>query len=131
MLSVCDIGPPAPCPASFNLAAHVLAGGADAPERIVLQIVRPAGTERWSHARLSAAVLGTGTGLLARGLAPGARVLLRFGNEAEFAVAFLGAIAAGLVPVPVSCTLTAPEMTRILAEIAPNSCCWGQPHRCP
>lgn len=120
MLSVSDMGPPSPCPAPFNLAAHVLQGGAAQPDRVVLQIVRPAGAERWSHARLEAAVRGAGTGLLDRGLAPGDRVLLRFGNEALFAVAFLGALAAGLVPVPVSAALTGPELSRVLAEIAPR-----------
>ncbi len=120
MPAVFDMGAPTPCPASFNLAAHVLQGGARAPDRIALLILRPGGAERWSHARLTAAVRGTGTGLRDRGLVPGDRVLLRFGNEALFAVAFLGAIAAGLVPVPVSAALSAPELARIVHEIQPR-----------
>ncbi len=53
MLSVSDMGPPSPCPAPFNLAAHVLQGGAAQPERIALQILHPTRAERWSYARLS------------------------------------------------------------------------------
>jgi hypothetical protein len=46
MLSVIDTGAPAPCPAPFNLAAHVLTAGAATPDRIALQILRAAGVER-------------------------------------------------------------------------------------
>ena len=119
MLSLFDQGPPPPCPADFNLAAHVLARGETLPDRIALEIVGPETRERWSFARLIAAVRGAGTGLLACGLSPGDAVLLRLGNTVEFPVAFLGAIAAGLVPVPTSAQLTAPEVDRIAAEIRP------------
>lgn len=120
MLSVTDPGPRDPCPAPFNLAAHVLAAGGAQPDRIALQILRPTGAERWSYARLIAAVRGAATGLLALGLVPGDRVLLRLGNTPDFPVAFLGAIAAGLVPVPTSTQLTRPEITAMAARIAPR-----------
>lgn len=97
--------------APFNLAAHVLAAGATRPDHMALQIVRPTGAERWSYARLIAAIRGTGSLLLAQGLAPGDRVLLRLGNGPAFPLAYLGAIAAGLVPVITSAQLTAPEIT--------------------
>ena len=119
MLSLVDDGAPPPCPDPFNLAEDVLAAGLAAPDRIALQILRHAGAERWSHARLRAAVLGTGAGLLARGLAPGDRVLMRLGNTADFPVLFLGAIAAGLVPVPTSAQLTVPEVTALAAALRP------------
>lgn len=119
MLSLTDPPPPPPCPAPFNLAAYVLAAGEAAPGKIALQIVKPTGAERWSHARLRAAVLGAATLLRERGLEPGDRVLLRLGNGVEFPIAFLGAIAAGLVPVPTSAQLTAPEVAGIAAEIGP------------
>ena len=118
-LSVWDIGAPEPCPEPFNLAAYVLACAGQVPDRIALQVVRPAGAERWSYARLADAVRGTGAGFLALGLQPGDRVLMRLGNTVDFPVAFLGAIAAGLVPVPTSSQLTAPEVERIADEIRP------------
>ncbi len=119
MLSVTDpIAPPA-CPAPFNMARYVLDAGHATPDKIALQIVGASGAERWSYARLIAAVRGTGTGLLRAGVAPGARVLLRLGNSVDFPIAYLGALAAGLVPVPTSTQLTGPEITRIAHQIAP------------
>lgn len=112
--------PAAPRPAAFNLAAHVLAGGAGAPDKVALQILRPTGAERWSYARLTAAVQGVAAGLRARGLEPGDRVLLRLGNTVEFPLAFLGAIAAGLVAVPTSAALTAAEIGPMAAAVAPR-----------
>jgi acyl-coenzyme A synthetase/AMP-(fatty) acid ligase len=120
MLSEIDLGPWPPCPAPFNLARHVLeASCARVPERIALQIVSPNGAEGWTYARLMAAVQGCGTGLLRQGLRPGDRVLMRLGNVVEFPVLFLGAIAAGLVPVPTSAALTGPEITRMAAVVKP------------
>lgn len=108
-----------PCPAPFNLAAHVLARAGSLAGKPALQVLRLQGAECWSYGRLEAAVRGCGTGLRARGLRPGDRVLLRLGNSAAFPVAFLGAIAAGLVPVPTSSALTAGEVSRLAARIAP------------
>lgn len=120
MLSEIDLSPPPPCPSPFNMARHVLeASTARFPDRMALQIVSPKGAERWSYARLMAAVRGCGTGLLSLGLRPGDRVLMRLGNVVEFPVLFLGAIAAGLVPVPTSAALTVAEVTRMGATVAP------------
>lgn len=118
-LSLIDTGPPPACPRPFNLARHVLARGEALPDKIALQIVSPRGAERWSHARLSSAIRGCGTGLLARGFAPGDRVMLRIGHEVCFAVAFLGCIAAGLVPVPTSAQLTQSEVDRLAGLLRP------------
>lgn len=119
MLALIDSGPFPPCPAPFNMARHVLATGAATPNKIALQIISPTGAERWSYASLSRAVRGIGTGLLQAGLTPGDRVLLRLANTVEFPLAFLGAIAVGLVPVPTSAQLTAPEITAMAAQIDP------------
>lgn len=125
MLSLFDDGPAPPCPAPFNLAAYVLAAAERAPDRIALQIVGLTGAERWSYGRLAAAVRGTGAGLLACGLVPGDRVLLRLGNTVEFPILFLGAIAAGLIPVPTSAQLTAPEVGRLARELRPAAIAAG------
>jgi acyl-CoA synthetase (AMP-forming)/AMP-acid ligase II len=109
MLSITDPAPFAPCPAPFNLAEYVLAAGAAQPDKIALQIVRLTGAERWSYARLTAAVRGIGTGFLRAGLQPGDRLLLRLGNTVDFPLAYLGAIAVGVVPVPTSSQLTGPR----------------------
>ncbi|MCC6002031.1 MAG: acyl--CoA ligase [Pararhodobacter sp.] len=119
MKSVVDTRPFAPCPAPFNLAEYVLAEGARQPDRIALQVLRLTGAERWSYARLIAAVRGIGTGFLRAGLVPGDRLLMRLGNTVEFPLAYLGAIAVGVVPVPTSAQLTVPEITRMAADLDP------------
>jgi Acyl-CoA synthetases (AMP-forming)/AMP-acid ligases II len=102
MHALIDSGPFAPCPASFNLAAYVLANGLSTPEKIALRIVSPTGAERWSYGALARAVRGIGTGLLETGLKPGDRVLLRLGNTVDFPLASSAPSPSGLVPVPTS-----------------------------
>jgi acyl-coenzyme A synthetase/AMP-(fatty) acid ligase len=125
MLSVVAGDLPPPCPAPFNLAAHVLARTETRADRIALAVVGLSGAERWSYARLRAAVLGTAAGLRAAGIGEGERVLLRLGNTVEFPIAFLGAIAAGIVPVPTSGQLTVREITAIAGEIGPAAVLGG------
>ncbi|EPX78440.1 class I adenylate-forming enzyme family protein [Salipiger mucosus] len=131
MHSVFDEGAFAPCPAPFNLAAHVLRAGAAVPDKIALSIVKPTGAERWSYARLTAAVRGTATGLLREGLVPGDLLLLRLGNTVDFPIAYLGAIAAGIVPVPTSSQLTEKEVAGILDHLSPKAILRGDGVACP
>ena len=131
MLSIFDKGAPPPCTQPFNLAAHVLAAGAATPDKIALSIVSPSGAERWSFARMRAAVLGTATGLLRSGLKPGDILLMRLGNTVEFPVAFLGAIAAGVVPVPTSSQLTGREVQGILDHLRPAAILHDEGVACP
>lgn len=110
----------APCPTPFNLAAHVLAQAQNLPDKIALAVLSPSRSDRWSFSRLEDRVLRMASGLLAQGLSPGDRVLLRLGNRPDFPVAYLAAIAVGLVPVPTSALLTGPEISRLAPEIAPK-----------
>lgn len=119
MRSVIDLGPPPPCPQPFNLADYVLAAGAETPDKIALAVLGVARAERWSFGRLRAAVQGCAAGLWQAGLHPGDRVLLRLGNSVEFPIAYLGAIWAGLIPVPTSDQLTAPEVEKICVDLQP------------
>ncbi|MEX0305554.1 MAG: class I adenylate-forming enzyme family protein [Leisingera sp.] len=121
MLSIFDQGPFAPCPAPFNLAAHVLRHAARLGSKTALSVLDGGSREDWSYARLEAAVRGTGTGLLEAGLKPGDIVLMRLGNTVEFPIAYLGAIAAGLVPVPTSAQLTEPETARMITDLNPSA----------
>ncbi|NEX45016.1 class I adenylate-forming enzyme family protein [Pseudotabrizicola algicola] len=121
MLSLLETGPAPTVPASFNMAQHVLGRSAARwPDKPALQIVTPAGGETWSYARLLAAVLGCATGLQARGLRPGDRILMRLGSQVEFPILFLGALAAGMVPVATSSQLTGAEITPMAARIQPR-----------
>jgi acyl-coenzyme A synthetase/AMP-(fatty) acid ligase len=119
MLSVTETKAHPACPAPFNLAAHVLARASERSDHIALQIVRANGAERWSYGRLEAAVRGVATGLLQAWMRPGDRVMLRLGNGVAFPLAFLGAVAAGLIPVPTAAGLTPGEVTRLCATVRP------------
>ncbi len=119
MLSIFDQGPPPPCPAPFNLAAHVLGRAPETPDKLALSVLGAARARNWTYGDLERAVRATGTGLLAAGLRPGDMVLMRLGNTVDFPIAYLGAIGAGLVPVPTSSQLTAPETARIIADLSP------------
>lgn len=103
----------------FNLARYVLAAGVDVPDKIALCCLGHGTAERWTYAALTAAVRGTAAGLLAQGLQPGQIVLMRLGNTPDFPIAYLGAIAAGLVPVPTSSALTQAEVARMIAILDP------------
>lgn len=103
----------------FNMAAHVLARGQETPDKIALAILGLTGAERWSYARLTSAVLGCGGWLLQRA-APGDRVMIRLGNTPAYPVLYLGALAAGLVPVATSPLLTQPEVARMADLVRPR-----------
>lgn len=119
MLSIFDQGPPAPCPEPFNLAAYVMGRAGELTDKPALQVLHGSDPETWTYGALESAIRGTGTGLLQTGLIPGDIVLMRLGNTVDFPIAYLGAIAAGLVPVPTSSQLTEPEVARIVAELGP------------
>ena len=108
-------------PERFNLAQYVLARGTETPDRIALAVLGPARAERWSYARLMNAVQSAAGGLLAHGLQPGQRVMLRLGNTAQFPIAYLGAIWAGLVPMPTSAAWTTAEVTRAAQAAGPHA----------
>ncbi len=119
----------------FNMAAHVLRQArarVDHPALVLLDTT----PRSYSYADLSAAVLGTATGFLQMGLHPGDRVLMRLGNTPDFPICYLACIAVGLIPVPTSAQLTAPEVTKIAAQIKPACIVHADPlalpdHACP
>lgn len=119
MLSEIRSAPGPACPAAFNLAAHVLASARRLADRPALQILHPDRVDSLSYAELEAAVLAVAAGLRALRLAPASRILLRLGNSADFPLAFLGAVAAGHLPVVCPAALTAPEVTRLAAAVRP------------
>jgi acyl-coenzyme A synthetase/AMP-(fatty) acid ligase len=119
MLSEIDTRPFPVAPAAFNLAGHVLARAASL-DKPALTILHPQREETLSYAELLRLTQGCATALLALGLAPGDRILLRLGNTLAFPILYLGAIWAGLVPVPTSSALTGAEITRLAALVTPR-----------
>ena len=120
-VSLVDEAPPPPCPARFNMAAHVLGSGAD-PAKTALTVLGAGGAvlERWSYADLDRAIRGTAAGLRAAGLGPGERVALRLANSPAFAILFFGTIAAGGVAVPTSAALTPGEFAVLAEDMTPR-----------
>lgn len=131
MQALYDIGTPEPVPTPFNMAEYVLAAGLVQPEKTALEIISPQGREIWSYAQITRAVQGIATGLTQRGLVPGDIVLLRLGNTVDFPLAYLGALAAGLVPVPTSSALTEREVHYILNTLRPRLTLHAPDVACP
>ncbi|WP_282168205.1 class I adenylate-forming enzyme family protein [Ruegeria atlantica] len=119
MLSIFDQGPPPACPSPFNLAAHVLRCADRLSDKTALSVVGSTDARNWTYRELQQAILGTGTGLLNAGLKPGDIALMRLGNTVDFPIAYLGAIAVGIIPVPTSSQLTEPETERMIKDLRP------------
>jgi len=104
-------------PSPFNLSAYVLAQADANPDKVALAILGPSRAERWSYARLASAVRGVGAGLLQAGFTPGDRLLIRLENSVSFPLAYLGAIAVGIVPIPTSAQLTQFELNKMIPPL--------------
>ncbi|QEE35557.1 acyl--CoA ligase [Octadecabacter sp. SW4] len=104
----------------FNMAAYVLRHASTQPDKVALSVLGPHGCDDLRYGDLHAAVAGTATGLISRGLRPGDQVLMRLGNTPEFPIVYLACIMAGLIPVVTSAQLTAREITAICADLDPK-----------
>ncbi|WP_299555041.1 class I adenylate-forming enzyme family protein [uncultured Tateyamaria sp.] len=120
MLSIVNSGPMPPYPTPFNMAAHVLHRADTYPDKIAVSVVEGQTAKSMSYGAMKRAVLGTGGGFLAAGCIPGDIVLLRLGNTIDFPIAYLGALAVGLVPVPTSAALTEEEVAQIVSDLRPR-----------
>lgn len=96
----------------MNLAARLLATGADDPRRVALI----AGPARTSYGDLSAATVRL-AGLLAERFERGDRIAIVAGNEPGFVTAYLAVVHAGLVAVPLDPQSPAPELGAQLAAV--------------
>ncbi len=106
------------------MAGYVLGKAAEQPDALALRVLNGADADHpymdWSYGALARAVRATATGLVQNGACVGDKILMRLGNTVDFPIAYLGALAAGLVPVPTSAALTEPEVARIIAELSPR-----------
>jgi long-chain acyl-CoA synthetase len=97
-----------------NLVAALLAPAATTPDRPALRSAAGSVT----HGELAARA-GRAHALIAGHAAPGERVAIVAGTEPAFVTAYLGALAAGAVAVPLNPTAPAHELARDLAAVAP------------
>lgn len=97
-------------PARFNAARYCIGENAKLrPEKTALILVGDGNEARLTFGEVDRAVRGIGAGLLRLGLRPGDRVMIRMGNDADYALLHFGAMAAGLVSLPSSPQLTEGE----------------------
>jgi len=97
-------------PNRFNAARYCLGENARLrPDKVALILVGEDSEARLTFAEVDRAVRGIGAGLLRLGLKPGDRVMIRMGNDADYALLHFGAMAAGLVSLPSSPQLTEGE----------------------
>jgi long-chain acyl-CoA synthetase len=95
-----------------NLSELVTSAAQQAPDRVAL--IHASRSTTW--AELERDVDGCAAALIARGLLPGDRVGLLLGNVPELVVGYFASLRAGLVAVPVSTALTAPELAAVLTD---------------
>jgi len=100
---------------TFNLSWYAIGKQAqDLPDNLALELIGPPlpnlAKTSWSYKDLDQSVRAIAGGLINKGLRPGDFVLLRLNSDVSFALSFFGAIAAGLVPVPLSPHLTNTEI---------------------
>jgi len=106
-----------PVPARFNLARYCLAENARLrPRATAITVVGDGHVLRWTHAELDLNVRRLAAGLQSLGLSPGARVMIRMGNEANAALAYFATIAAGYVALLASSQLTFEEADFLLRD---------------
>ena len=104
--------PSTPLPPAFNFAAHVLHLNAARGRKAAY--IDDTGT--LSYADLATRVQNIAGGLRARGLRREERVLLCLQDTVDFPSAFLGALYAGIVPVPVNTLLPVADIAYMLAH---------------
>lgn len=115
------------CPENFNIARYCLARGATStPDKTALIVVADVEApltqaECWTYGELDEAVRRVAAGLLAEGLHPGERVMIRMPNTSDYALMFFGALAAGIVPLPSSSQLTPSEADFLLSDSASSA----------
>ena len=99
---------------SAHLAELLTRAAAEAPDRVAL--VESGSGRRVTWAQLDAEAARVACGLDAMGLVTGYRVVVALANRVELVAAYLGALRAGLVVVPVNPRSATGELVRMLAD---------------
>ena len=106
-----DATPPAGAPPErFNAAEHLLARNRSRPAKVAYID----DSTQLSYGELDERVRRCAAGLFALGVQAEQRVLMLMHDSVDFPVAFLGALYAGIVPVPVNTLLTGADYVYML-----------------
>lgn len=111
----------------FNLSKFIIGEQAQkAPNAIALKIISDTNNHAlpliWTYAELNQAILKLANGLIEEGLSKGDFLPLRMKSDTPFALTFFGAIAAGIIPIPLSPQLTAKEVAFFLEDTDAKHC---------
>lgn len=106
------------------MTQYVLSAGQKTPDKIALEVIATTGSDAWSYARLSKAILTTAQVFLDAGIVAGDKIILRLGNTVDFPISYLAAIAVGIIPIPTSPQLTTREVDAIIAQMSPRAMVW-------
>src|SRR5438105_1404612 len=110
-------------PERFNVAEHLLARNRGRAARVAYIDDR----QQLSFGALDERVRRFAAGLLALGVQPEQRVLMLLHDSVDFPVAFLGALYAGIVPVPVNTLLTGADYVYMLQHSRARAVIVSQP----
>lgn len=99
-------------PERFNFASHLLALNAERAGKLAYID----DTRQMTYGELDLRARAFAAGLLARGVRPEERILLAMQDTIDMPVAFLGALLAGVVPVPANTLLPAADYAYMLAH---------------
>ena len=107
---------------SRNLGANLgdLLGAADPAKAAIIDCREWQAPRTVSYAELERSANALARGLLARGLEHGARIAILSANRHEFVAAYLGAMRAGLVAVPLNHKFPRAMLEPVLADCAPR-----------
>ncbi|KQP73565.1 AMP-dependent synthetase [Methylobacterium sp. Leaf113] len=114
----------------FNGARYCLAENARLrPDKVALIMAGADDDVRsLTFAEADRAVRGIAAGFQRLGLAPGARVMIRMGNEIDYVLVYFGALAAGLVALPSSPQLTEAEAAFLMENADASVVVVGRDH---
>jgi len=111
----------------FNLSEFTLGQKAiQTPSAVALKIISNSAQnslpQTWTYSELDNAIRSIANGLLHEGVSPGNFLPLRLTSDTPFALTFFGAIAAGIVPIPLSPSLTTTEISFFLNDTEAKHC---------
>jgi benzoate-CoA ligase len=110
---------PSASPAAYNAAADLLERNLVAGRAARVAYIDAGG--KYSYAELAERVGRCASALQQAGLEPGQRVVLGLLDTVDFPTCFLGAIQAGIVPIPLSTLSTATDFAAVLGDSLPQA----------